>query len=212
MASEEWEVQTGGRDYSVALDTLEAWIREGRVQGTDLVRKGTLPWRSVQTTPQLRGVTANPELVQRARAEAMRSSIPAVPTGTRACPACAEQVQAAALKCRYCGTSIPDPEWVRLVTAYSECDAPTRQLYWDAMDDPQRERLKLLLTPSEATASLNRPVAPGALSCPRCSGSAFGARHGCLIALMVITFPLGLLLLLIRPTYTCSSCGYRFAA
>jgi hypothetical protein len=47
------------------------------------------------------------------------------------------------------------------------------------------------------------------LSCPRCNGYASGHR-GCLLwFFVVILFPIGLLLLLIKPTYTCS-CGYRF--
>jgi hypothetical protein len=52
----------------------------------------------------------------------------------------------------------------------------------------------------------------GKLSCPKCGSSANGG-YGCLlIGLMVLTFPIGLLLLLIRPTYTCRSkkCGHAF--
>ena len=50
------------------------------------------------------------------------------------------------------------------------------------------------------------------LSCPKCEGKALGG-HGCLFWLLVIlTFPVGLLFLLIKPTYRCKQCGYRFKA
>jgi hypothetical protein len=52
----------------------------------------------------------------------------------------------------------------------------------------------------------------GTLSCPRCAGEAEGKR-GCLIwAGVVLLFPIGLVLLLLKPTYTCKSCGFRFKA
>ncbi len=48
------------------------------------------------------------------------------------------------------------------------------------------------------------------LSCPKCSGKAFGGRGCFIIGVIIITFPIGLLFLLIKPTYTCHDCGYRF--
>ncbi len=52
----------------------------------------------------------------------------------------------------------------------------------------------------------------GELSCPRCFGTAEGGR-GCLIWILVILlFPIGLILLLLKPTYKCKSCGYMFKA
>jgi len=50
------------------------------------------------------------------------------------------------------------------------------------------------------------------LSCPKCEGKAFGGRGCWIIGLMILTFPIGLLLLLLKPTYNCSECGYRFQA
>lgn len=50
------------------------------------------------------------------------------------------------------------------------------------------------------------------LSCPRCAGWASGG-HGCLIWLgVVLLFQFGLILLLLRPTYRCSKCGFTFKA
>ena len=52
----------------------------------------------------------------------------------------------------------------------------------------------------------------GRLSCPHCTGMARGDR-GCLVWVFVILlFPFGLLLLLLKPTYECHSCGFRFKA
>ncbi len=48
------------------------------------------------------------------------------------------------------------------------------------------------------------------LSCPKCEGTATGARGCWIIGLIVITFPIGLLFLLLKPTYICESCGFRF--
>ncbi len=48
------------------------------------------------------------------------------------------------------------------------------------------------------------------LSCPKCQGVAPGGR-GCWIwGLIILFFPIGLLFLLIKPTYTCLSCQFRF--
>ena len=50
----------------------------------------------------------------------------------------------------------------------------------------------------------------GTISCPRCGGKAVGKR-GCLTWLFVILlFPIGLILLLLKVTYRCEACGYRF--
>ncbi len=52
----------------------------------------------------------------------------------------------------------------------------------------------------------------GWLSCPECKDKAYGGR-GCLIILLIILlFPIGLLLLLVKPTYRCQRCGYKFKA
>jgi hypothetical protein len=46
--------------------------------------------------------------------------------------------------------------------------------------------------------------------CLLCGKTATGG-HGCLmILLIIVTFPFGLLFLLIKPIYTCLTCGFRF--
>ena len=50
------------------------------------------------------------------------------------------------------------------------------------------------------------------LSCPRCNSVAKGGRGCFIIGLIIITFPIGLLFLLIKPKYTCtnSECKHMF--
>ncbi len=50
----------------------------------------------------------------------------------------------------------------------------------------------------------------GWLSCPQCHGRAIGGRGCLIIGLIILFFPVGLLFLLIKPTYRCTTCGYRF--
>ncbi len=48
------------------------------------------------------------------------------------------------------------------------------------------------------------------LSCPNCGGKAYGGRSCLLIGMVVLFFPFGLLFLLIKSMYVCSSCGFKF--
>jgi len=50
----------------------------------------------------------------------------------------------------------------------------------------------------------------GWVSCPKCGGKSPGGR-GCLVCLLIIiTFPIGLLFLLVKPTYQCKKCRFKF--
>jgi hypothetical protein len=50
-----------------------------------------------------------------------------------------------------------------------------------------------------------------ALSCPKCQRLAVRGGRGCLVWFFVILlFPIGLVLLRLRPAYRCTHCGYRF--
>jgi hypothetical protein len=79
---------------------------------------------------------------------------------------------------------------------------------WAALDDAQRDYVSRFL-PHQVLAS-GPPAQAGALSCPRCAGPAYGGRSGCMILLIILTFPIGLLFLLIKPTYRCAKCGFAF--
>jgi hypothetical protein len=59
-------------------------------------------------------------------------------------------------------------------------------------------------------AADERGRAVGQLSCPKCSGIAKSHRGFLFWLLVVLLFPIGLALLLLKPTYTCKSCGFAF--
>lgn len=48
------------------------------------------------------------------------------------------------------------------------------------------------------------------VSCPQCQGKAKGGRGCLIIFLVIITFPIGLLFLLVKPTFVCTKCGFKF--
>jgi hypothetical protein len=48
------------------------------------------------------------------------------------------------------------------------------------------------------------------VSCPQCQAKAEGGRGCLIILLIVLTFPIGLLFLLVKPTFICSKCGFKF--
>ena len=52
----------------------------------------------------------------------------------------------------------------------------------------------------------------GWLSCPRCGDKAPGGRGCIIILLIILTFPIGLLFLLVKPTFRCRNCRYKFTA
>jgi rubredoxin len=53
--------------------------------------------------------------------------------------------------------------------------------------------------------------APGRVICPSCQSAKWTGGHGCALLLgVVLLFPLGLLLLLIRPEWRCERCGYAY--
>ena len=74
---------------------------------------------------------------------------------------------------------------------------------------PERERCDCGYELTKAIA--DKPITRG-LSCPKCETIAEG-KYGCLIWVFVILlFPIGLLLLLVKKTYSCSKCEYTFKA
>jgi hypothetical protein len=56
MNNEQWQVIVDNLEYTVDLETLKAWIREGRVHRQDKVRKTGLSWTEARHAPPLREV------------------------------------------------------------------------------------------------------------------------------------------------------------
>lgn len=52
----------------------------------------------------------------------------------------------------------------------------------------------------------------GGLSCPKCSSHARGGYSFWQWLVGILFFPIGLLVFLIKPTYKCTQCGFRFKA
>lgn len=50
------------------------------------------------------------------------------------------------------------------------------------------------------------------VSCPKCKADVSGSRGWIIWTLVILFFPSGLLLLLLKPTCTCTGCGFRFKA
>jgi hypothetical protein len=161
VTDELWEVQSNGDVFSTDLATLRSWIEEGRVGPEALVRKGNLPWLRASETPPLRGIAAVPAKVREAHVSLLRSKMPQVPTGIRRCPACAEEIQAAAVRCRHCGSSVMDSGWKGLLTDYSAATADHREHLWLALDDSQRSYLSTLLAQPPSV-----PTVAHARGCP----------------------------------------------
>lgn len=144
------------------------------------------------------------------------------------CPECSHSISDKAQSCPQCGFPISE----KLVSAPSE---PTLPETVECLDCEKTFPFKDEVCPNcglfnsqkykiieleEAKPQADQiehvsprhrqPKAGKWLSCPRCAGEATGGR-GCLhIAAIILLFPVGLLFLLIKPTYTCNRCGYRF--
>jgi len=71
---------------------------------------------------------------------------------------------------------------------------------------------RTLLEAAEKAAAADRALSGATLSCPQCSGIAEGHRDPLVWPFVVLLFPIGLLLLLVKQTYTCKSCGFKFKA
>jgi predicted RNA-binding Zn-ribbon protein involved in translation (DUF1610 family) len=75
---------------------------------------------------------------------------------TKKCPACAEEIQSAAVKCRFCGTILASPEWQRAVLHWRSLSETARTAYWESLTPAQRETFNsvnsVLTVPGVATA------------------------------------------------------------
>jgi hypothetical protein len=84
-----------------------------------------------------------PELKDVALAR-LKKDVPPVPDGERACDDCAEKIQAAAVKCRFCGAAVAPPAaWGALFQRMQGSEV-AMHAYWGALDADQQEYLQRL--------------------------------------------------------------------
>lgn len=51
-----WQIMIDGQVYEADTETLKAWATEGRILGTDKVKKGALNWNEANRIPMLRAI------------------------------------------------------------------------------------------------------------------------------------------------------------
>lgn len=96
--------------------------------------------------------------------------------------------------------------WVRVEAASSD-DARRRVMALGEIVGEVR-----LIEVLDSVASIS-PAIPGVITCPKCGGTKWEGGRGCVIwALVILLFPIGLLLLFIRPTFRCRGCRYSYAS
>jgi hypothetical protein len=62
-----------------------------------------------------------------------------------------------------------------------------------------------------APARVKPPPIPGMVTCPRCGGTKWSGGRGLIVWLgVILLFPLGVLLLFVKPTWRCRSCLYPY--
>jgi DNA-directed RNA polymerase subunit RPC12/RpoP len=193
-----------------ALD-IQKLAAAGKISGYDEIAKiGTDQWIPAY---RLKGFD-----IPKPQAKANDKS-----TDTKKCPYCAEHIKLEAIKCKYCG------EWLELQKSASVdiiqnidfnenidsgilyCEHPgcggiiNEKGFCKNCGRMSSEWLDQLHVEKMTQQGQGRW-----LSCPKCSGKSFGGRSCLMIALIIFTFPIGLLFLLVKPTWHCTECGYKF--
>lgn len=77
----------------------------------------------------------------------------------------------------------------------------------EVVETPEAQPTVQMVTPSIPGVS----VIPGVATCPKCAGTNWkGGRGFWVWLLVVLLFPIGLLLLLIKPTWYCTRCQFSY--
>src|SRR4030042_33670 len=126
------------------------------------------------------------------------------------CPSCQAQNQPGIAYCQSCGGAFP-PLPPPPPPICPKCGHPG----WPARtftDSPWvcANCKTIMPTYQQAKAMTLKP--PGALNCPRCGGWGKGNYSGCIIAVCIFLFPIGLLSLMAPKSYLCRFCGYTWKA
>jgi hypothetical protein len=143
------------------------------------------------------------------------------------CPACAEEVQAAAVKCRFCGTILVPTEWVDSVLSWRRLQQWERDRYFQNLDQRQQATFRALDAVLPRTAPLPSGVTSGVpatgetIICPnpQCGYQGPSQRVprgstavGCILLLFFLV-P-GILYFMFRSgyRYVCPKCGLQIRA
>ncbi|RLE17760.1 MAG: hypothetical protein DRJ65_22335 [Acidobacteria bacterium] len=137
------------------------------------------------------------------------------------CPACAEEVQEAALKCRHCGSLLISTEWKQIVVKWRQLPESDRARYWEDLTSEDRETLRAVHEilpsnpPSMAGMAQNQA---GAIICPNPNCLYQGApkivpRGSVVLGLILCLFLLlpGILYFILTSgnRYVCPRCGLQ---
>ena len=103
----DWKVRVGDVSIKAAsVEELKAWLIEGRIRPENYVLHPVLQrWMYVRELEELK-----PQIAQIDSASAA-GSVPQ--EASKKCPACAEAIQGAAVKCNHCGTVLVSPTLTR---------------------------------------------------------------------------------------------------
>ena len=140
------------------------------------------------------------------------------------CPGCAEDVQAAAVKCRFCGTILTAPGWQERVLQWRGLSEADRKRYLEGLDPEQQATLRSLdaVLPQTAaplqSAPAQGPAAGEFIICPnpQCGYQGPSQRLprgntavGCILLIFFVIPGIFYFMLKSGYRYVCPKCGLQ---